>query len=133
MLFEMPVKGEGRCNPQKPHGFKTHAINKTQLFPLGGNHDSHCGMMHSIVNPFNPENRNNIFLKHLYRCHPQTVLHESGGFHKNIVGCYEGFRGSQNILSDLCGPGMIRVVHIQNRNESRRIDKNAHSPKASVR
>jgi hypothetical protein len=29
LVFELPVQGEGRCNPQKPHGFKTHAINKT--------------------------------------------------------------------------------------------------------
>jgi len=48
----MLVKGEGRWYPQKPHGFKTHAIDKTQLFPHGGQHDSHGRLMHRLVNPF---------------------------------------------------------------------------------
>lgn len=55
----MSVQREGGCNSQKPHGFKTHTINKTLLFSHSGQHDSHCGMMRSIVNPFNPENGNN--------------------------------------------------------------------------
>jgi hypothetical protein len=55
LFLEMLVKGEGSCNPPKPHGFKAHAINKTQFFPRSGKHDSHCSMMHSFVNPFNLE------------------------------------------------------------------------------
>jgi len=56
-FFEMLVKGEGSCNPQKPHGFKTHAINKTQLFTHSGKHDSHGSMMRNVLRVFTARSR----------------------------------------------------------------------------
>ena len=92
LFLEMPVECESGCNPPKPHDLKTHPIDKTQLFPPSGKHCSHCSKMYRVVDPFVPENRDNIRLKHLDCRHSPATLHERTGFHKNIIGCYKGIR-----------------------------------------
>ncbi len=126
LRLKILIKGKCCFDPQSLHCTKANPVHKTDL-SIGICYQlTDCRGVRGSVDPFDRQDRHNVLVQSLDRLHTKSALNQSECLNENVIRGDKVICRCEEARPNFVRSGVVRVIRVENGEQCRRIDEDAH-------